>query len=202
MGGLNLLPTVERAIRLFSRFPGFGRKSAQRLVYHFLRQQKDEIGQLITVLEDLKRQVRPCMICFNLAESDKCVICADPSRDTEILCVVEEPQDLQAIESTHLFKGLYHVLGGHLSPLDNVGPEELHLAQLEHRLKNNSFRELILATNPTIEGDATAHYVAQLAQPWVKIMTRLGLGLPMGGELEYVDESTLYQALAGRRHYI
>ncbi|MBF0369947.1 MAG: recombination protein RecR [Magnetococcales bacterium] len=195
------LPTVERTIIQLARFPGVGKKSAQRMVYHLLRQGREETGQLIDSLERLRDRVRPCGICFNLAEEDLCRICRDPGRLSAHLCIVEEPADLIAIENAGLFKGHYHVLGGQLSPLDGIGPDELHMEELEKRLVRGGITELIIATNPTVAGEATAHYVAQLAKPSVERITRLAYGLPMGGELEYLDESTLYQALAGRRDY-
>ncbi|MBF0625156.1 MAG: recombination protein RecR [Magnetococcales bacterium] len=195
------LPSVERVVSLFVRFPGVGRKSAQRMIHHLLRQGPEEMDQLIRSLEALRRNVRACRVCFNLAEAELCRICADPKREPDVICVLEEAADLMAIERAGLYRGLYHVLGGRLSPLDGMGPEELHLDALERRLREGQVREVVVATNPTVEGEATAHYVAQLAQPLVAKVTRLAYGLPMGGELEYLDESTLYQALAGRRDY-
>ncbi|MBF0138290.1 MAG: recombination mediator RecR [Magnetococcus sp. DMHC-1] len=195
------LPSVTKAVALFSRFPGVGRKSAQRMVQHLLRREQSEINLLIQALEGLREKVRPCTVCHNLAEADLCWICADRQRDQTMLCVLEEASDLLAMEKAGLFRGVYHVLGGRLSPLDGVGPEQLHFAALTARLHQGRIAELIIATNPTVEGEATAHYVAQMAEPLVGKVTRLAYGLPMGGELEYLDESTLYQALAGRRKF-
>lgn len=195
------LPSVERVVTLLARFPGIGRKSAQRMVHYLLRQGPAETELLERALCSLREQVRPCSRCFNLAEGPLCWVCADARRDTSLLCVVEEPADLQAMERAGLFTGLYHVLGGRLSPLDGMGPDQLHLAELAERLAAGAVREVIIATNPTVEGEATAHYVAQLVQPLVGQVSRLAYGLPMGGELEYLDESTLYQALAGRRGF-
>ncbi|MBF0125770.1 MAG: recombination protein RecR [Magnetococcales bacterium] len=195
------LPSLERAANLLTRFPGVGPKSAKRMVYHLLRQGHQATGELIMALDALRENIRPCAVCYNLAEGEQCWICSDPLRDGRRICVVEEPSDLMAMEKAGLFKGLYHVLGGRLSPLDGVGPDELHLAALEARLLGGEVVELIVATNPTVEGEATAHFVAQLAEPLVPQVTRLAYGLPMGGELEYLDESTLYQAMAGRRDF-
>ncbi|MEO5330492.1 MAG: recombination mediator RecR [Magnetococcus sp. YQC-5] len=195
------LPSLERAVLLLARLPGIGPKSARRMVYHLLRQGSGATGELITALTLLRDNIRHCDICFNLAEGHRCWICDDPRRDAARICVVEEPSDLMAMEKAGIFKGLYHVLGGRLNPLDGVGPNELHLAALESRLTTGTVVELIVATNPTLEGEATAHFVAQLAEPLVPQVTRLAYGLPMGGELEYLDDSTLYQAMAGRRNF-
>lgn len=195
------LPSVERTVSLFSRFPGVGPKSAQRMVHHLLRRGREEVGQLVDALQNLCDNVTLCSLCHNLAEGDLCWICASAQRDATVLCVLEEPLDLLAIEKAGLFDGRYHVLGGRLNPLGGVGPENLNLTTLESRLRTGGVLELILATNPTVEGEATAHYVAQMAHPLVQRITRLAHGIPMGGELEYLDESTLYQALAGRRDF-
>ncbi|MBF0191167.1 MAG: recombination protein RecR [Magnetococcales bacterium] len=195
------LPSLERAVVVLSRFPGVGPKSARRMVYHLLRRGPDAIRELLDALEGIGARIRSCERCHNLSEGLLCWICADPARDPTRICVVEEPSDLLAMEKAGLFKGVYHVLGGRLSPLDGVGPDALHLASLESRLSDGGFVELIVATNPTVEGEATAHFVAQLAEPLVSRVTRLAHGLPMGGELEYLDESTLYQAMVGRRDF-
>ncbi|MBF0176603.1 MAG: recombination protein RecR [Magnetococcales bacterium] len=195
------LPSVAKAVEMFSRFPGVGRKSAQRMVQHLLRRERSDMDLLILALEGLRDKVRPCTVCFNLAEGKLCWICADQQRDQNTLCLLEETSDLLAMEKAGAFRGVYHVLGGRLSPLDGVGPEDLHFATLTQRLQQRPVRELIIATNPTVEGEATAHYAVQIAQPLVGKVTRLAYGLPMGGELEYLDESTLYQALAGRREF-
>ncbi|WP_130470793.1 recombination mediator RecR [Candidatus Magnetaquicoccus inordinatus] len=195
------LPAVEQAIVLLSRFPGVGRKSAQRMVHYLLRQGPEAIEQLRMALLQLSEQIRSCSICHNLAQGELCWICQDPRRDASQLCVLEEAMDLLAVEKAAFFRGCYHVLGGRLNPLAGIGPEHLHLDSLEERLRSGTVKELIIATNPTVEGEATAHFVAQMALPWVERITRLAYGMPMGGELEYLDESTLYQALAGRRPF-
>ncbi|MBF0161799.1 MAG: recombination protein RecR [Magnetococcales bacterium] len=195
------LPSVERAIQLFVRFPGIGRKSAQRMIHHLLRRERGEVEQLLQALQALADRVGHCAICHNLAEAEQCWICSDTRREAHLLCIVEEPMDLLSIERAGLFRGRYHVLGGRLNPLGGVGPEQLNLATLESRLRAGQTTELIIATNPTVEGEATAHYVNQMAAPLVSRVTRLAYGMPMGGELEYLDESTVYQALAGRRNF-
>ena len=195
------LPSVERAVNLLSRFPGVGRKSSQRMVHHLLRRGRDEIGQLVQSLQALSDNVSVCTLCYNLAEDDLCWICSNPQRDPTLLCVIEEPMDLIALERSGVFNGCYHVLGGRLNPLGGIGPDELNVASLEARLRAGCIEELIIATNPTVEGEATAHFVAQLAHPLTQRVTRLAYGMPMGGELEYLDESTLYQALSGRRNF-
>lgn len=195
------LPSVDRVVALFSRFPGVGAKSAQRMVYHLLRQGRGETEALVGALQGLRDNVGRCSVCHHLAEGGLCGICSDQRRDRSVLCVVEESSDLLAIERAGLFRGHYHVLGGRLSPLDGIGPEHLAFAALEARLATGGIGEVIVATNPTVEGEATAHYVGQLVQPHCDRITRLAYGLPMGGEMEYLDESTLYQALAGRRAF-
>lgn len=198
---MNGLPSLEKAIAAFSRFPGIGRKSAQRMAFYLLREGEEAYAALIGAVTEMAARIRPCAICHNMAEEEVCWVCADPGRDDGLLCVVEEPSDLWAIERAGLYRGRYHVLGGRLNPLAGVAPEQLNFHTLEARLRANPPREIILATNPTVEGDATAHYTARVAQPHVERITRLAQGLPAGGELEYLDESTLYQAMAGRRIY-
>lgn len=195
------LPSVERAIDMLSRFPGVGRKSSQRMVHHLLRRGPEEVGQLVHALQALCDNVGHCSLCHNLAEDDLCWICGNVQRDAALLCVLEEPMDLMAVEKAGFFNGLYHVLGGRLNPLGGMSPEDLNLETLESRLREGRVTELIIATNPTVDGEATAHYVAHMAHPLVQRITRLAYGMPMGGELEYLDESTLYQALAGRRKF-
>ncbi len=195
------LPTVERAVRVFSRFPGVGPKSAQRMIYHLLRAGRGDVEQLVASLTALKDNVKSCRVCHNMAEGDTCWVCDDPKRDDSLLCVLEESSDLLAFEKAGFFRGVYHVLGGRLNPLDGVGPDELYMESLRLRLEAGRIQELVIATNPTVEGEATAHFVAQMAHATGCKVTRLAYGLPMGGELEYLDESTLYQALAGRREF-
>lgn len=190
-------PAVERLISELSKLPGVGPRTAQRLTFHLLRLRPDEVMPLAAAITEVKEKIGFCSRCFNLAEGDLCTICADPRRDARLLCVVEQPFDVVTIERTHEFHGYYHVLGGALSPIDGVDPEDLHLAELLARVSDD-VTEVIVATNPTMTGEATALYIADLLPTRVRV-TRLASGLPVGGDLEYADELTLGRALAGRR---
>jgi len=182
-----------------ARLPGIGRKTALRLTYHLLKQPRARSVRLAEVLATLADRVRPCARCFNLTEEELCSICRDPRRDQSIICTVEEASDIGAIERAGEFRGVYHVLGGRLSPLDGVGPEDLTVAQLVGRVTESGVREVILATNPSVEGEATALYVQEsLAGTGVRV-TRIARGLPVGGDLEYADGVTIAQALTARR---
>ena len=183
-----------------SRLPGIGRKTALRLTYHLLRQPADQTRRLATALVTLGERIHPCEKCFNLTEDEVCSICRDPRRDAEVICVVEQASDISAIERAGEFRGHYHVLGGRLSPLDGVGPDDLTVTQLVHRVAGpESVREIILATNPSLEGEATALYVqGQLAALGITV-SRIARGLPVGGDLEYADGVTIAQALSARR---
>ena len=191
-------PPVERLITEFSKLPGIGPRTAQRLTFHLLRQRPDEVLPLAAAIVEVKEKIGFCTRCFNLAEGELCTICADPRRDPRMLCVVEQPFDVVTIERTREFHGYYHVLGGALSPIDGVDPEDLHMAELLARV-DDDVTEVIVATNPTMTGEATAMYVADLLPERVRV-TRLASGLPVGGDLEYADELTLGRALAGRRN--
>jgi recombination protein RecR len=183
----------------FARLPGIGRKTALRLTYHLLKQKPEQSRRLADALATLSDRIRPCERCFNLTEAPLCAICADPRRDQATVCAVEEASDIMAIERAGEFRGTYHVLGGRLSPLDGVGPEDLTVAQLVRRVTDGAVREVIVATNPSLEGEATALYVQrQLAAAGVRV-TRIARGLPVGGDLEYADGVTIAQALAARR---
>ena len=188
---------VERLITEFSKLPGIGPRTAQRLTFHLLRLRPDEVLPLAAAIVEVKEKIGFCTRCFNLAEGELCTICADPRRDPRQLCVVEQPFDVVTIERTREFHGYYHVLGGALSPIDGVDPEDLHMAELLTRV-DDDVTEVIVATNPTMTGEATAMYVADLLPERVRV-TRLASGLPVGGDLEYADELTLGRALAGRR---
>lgn len=196
-------PTVQKLIDELSKLPGVGPKTAQRLTFHLLKLPPEEALPLAQALIDVKETVRFCSRCFNLTEQELCAICLDGSRDPFTICVVEEPADIISIERTHEYRGLYHVLGGALSPLDGIGPQKLRLAELSERVRTEGTREVIVATNPTMAGEATAFYIAEDLQPLVAAgtlrITRPAAGLPMGGDLEYADEVTLARALAGRR---
>lgn len=194
------MSVIDELVGEFARLPGIGRKTALRLTYHLLKRPQDEIQRLARALENVASRVRRCTICGNLTETDPCELCSNPRRDRSVLCVVEEASDIGAIERTGAFQGLYHVLGGRLSPLEGIGPEELRIAPLIARLQNGeSVREVIVATNPSVEGEATALYLQRLIQPYGARVTRLARGMPVGGDLEYTDGVTIAEALAGRR---
>jgi recombination protein RecR len=190
---------AERLIEALQRLPGIGPKTAQRLTFFLLKRPEGEVVELSEALAQLKARIRYCTICFNVTEEDPCRICGDPARDQRVLCVVEEPNDLLALERTGEFKGRYHVLLGALSPLDGIGPEDLKVRELLARLEAQGVEELILATNPSVEGEATAIYLAKLLKPLAVRITRIARGLPVGGDLEYADQVTLTKALEGRR---
>lgn len=196
---LDSIPSLARLIAELAKFPGIGRKTAARLAFFILRQPAAEAQALAGAILDLKAKVRFCSTCFNITESDPCPLCTDPGRDDTILCVVEEPQDLIAVERSHSFRGRYHVLHGALSPLDGIGPEALKITELLTRLKGGTVREVLVATNFSVEGEATALYLAQLIRPLGVRVTRLAYGIPMGSDLEYVDEATVNRAVEGRR---
>jgi len=197
----NLAPPLERAVHELSKLPGIGRKTAQRLVFHLLKQPRDEALSLARAITELRELIRFCTVCFNLADAELCPICADPRRERDLLCVVEEPTNLMALERAVCYRGLYHVLGGSLAPLKDVGPEQLHVRELMERVREGQFREVIMATNPNVEGEATAVYVSRLLAPLGATVTRLAQGLPAGGDLEYTDQLTLKRALEGRRSF-
>ena len=189
---------VERLIEQLCRLPGIGPKSASRLAFHLLSVPRSDAVELARAIVELKDKVRFCSICFNISEGEVCSICSDPRRDESLLCVVEEPRDVTAVERTGRFRGRYHVLGGAISPIDGVGPEELRLEELVRRLRTGESSEVIVATNPNAEGEATALYLAQLIRPLGIRVTRIASGLPVGGDLEYADEITLGRAMEGR----
>ncbi len=190
---------LARLIQEFTRLPGIGPKTAQRLAFFVLRMEERDVLSLATALADAKRKIGRCSVCFNLADSQPCHICRDLKRDQSTLCVVEEANDLVAMEKTRTYSGLYHVLEGALSPLEGVGPEALRLPELLKRVKGGQVKEVILATNPTVEGEATAMYIARLLKPLGLKITRIARGVPVGGDLEYADEVTLARSLEGRR---
>jgi recombination protein RecR len=190
-------PSVERLINELTRLPGIGPRSAQRLAFHILRQRPEQVLPLAEAIVEVKARIGFCRRCFNLAEGELCTVCADTRRDAGVVCVVEQPADIVPVERTGEFRGLYHVLGGALSPLDGVDPDDLHISELVARV-DDSVREVILATNPTMTGEATAMYIAEQLPARVRV-TRLASGLPVGGDLEYADELTLGRAFTGRR---
>jgi recombination protein RecR len=190
---------VQDLIDELGRLPGVGPKSAQRIAFHLLAADPVDVRRLITALTEVKEKVRFCRICGNVAEQEECRICRDPRRDLSIICVVEESKDVVAIEKTREFHGRYHVLGGAISPIEGIGPDDLRVKELLARLADDAIVELILATDPNLEGEATATYLARLVKPMGLRVTRLASGLPVGGDLEYADEVTLGRAFEGRR---
>jgi recombination protein RecR len=190
---------VQDLIDELGRLPGVGPKSAQRIAFHLLAADPADVHRLAAALTRMKNEVRFCKTCGNVAEGEECKICRDPRRDQAIICVVEEPKDVVAVEKTREFRGRYHVLGGAISPIDGIGPDDLRVRELMQRLADGSVTELILATDPNLEGEATATYLARLVKPMGLAVTRLASGLPVGGDLEYADEVTLGRAFSGRR---
>jgi recombination protein RecR len=191
-------PSVEKLVAQLTRLPGIGQRTAQRLAFHILQRPADEALALAAALIEVKERVRFCRECGNLTEEEICAICLDPRRDRTTICVVEQPVDVVSLERTHEYRGLYHVLGGALSPLDGVDPGDLRIDELIHRVAVTAVQEVVLATNPTMTGEATAAYLADRLREKVRV-TRLASGLPVGGDLEYADEVTLGRALSGRR---
>ena len=196
---LGSLPSFARLEAELSKLPGIGSKTAARLAFHLLRASQQDAEALAGALLDMKRKVRFCSRCFNIAENKLCAICSDDRRDAERLCIVEEPQDLLAIERSHAFNGLYHVLHGALSPLDGIGPEDLKIPQLQERLAVEPISEVLVATNFSVEGEATALYLAHICKQQGMRVTRLAHGIPTGSDLEYIDAGTVQQAVDGRR---
>jgi recombination protein RecR len=197
----NLAPPLERVISELCKLPSIGRKTAQRLAFHLLKAPEEDARALAQVIGELRSLIRFCRDCFNLSDAELCPVCSDTRRDRSVLCIVEEASNLIAVERTGAYHGLYHVLGGALSPLKDVGPEQLHVRELMDRLGSSQFQEIILATNPDVEGEATAVYLSRLIQPLEIRITRLAQGLPAGSDLEYTDDLTLTRALEGRRSY-
>lgn len=192
---------ITRLIGELSKLPGIGPKTAARLAFHLLKLPLEEIESLAEALLDLKRKVRFCSVCQNITDQDPCSICSDPSRDSSVICVVEKPLDVISIERTRSYQGLYHVLHGMISPLEGIGPEDLKIEELLRRLEEGEVREVILALNPSPEGETTSHYLYRLISPLGIKVTTLARGLPTGGELEFADELTISQALRGRREF-
>jgi recombination protein RecR len=189
--------SIEQLAEQFAQLPGIGRKTAHRLALYVLKMEREEVSALAQALVNVKDRVRYCSVCSNITENDPCAICSNPKRDRSAICVVEEPNDVLALERTHEFKGLYHVLGGALSPLDGIGPDDLRVKELLPRVKNG-IEEVILALNPNVEGETTTLYLSKLLKPLGITVTRIARGLPMGSDLEFADEATLSRALEGR----
>lgn len=193
-------PSVETLIDEFAKLPGIGRKTAQRLAFHVLNLPKEDADKLAQAIMSAKQTIHLCPKCQNLTDEALCPICADETRDTSTICVVADPKDVLAFEKTREYHGLYHVLHGTISPLNHVGPDDLHIRELLHRVAEEDVHEVILATNPDTEGEATAMYLARLLKPFQIRVTRLAYGIPVGGQLEYIDEVTLMRALNGRQN--
>ncbi|MFM7463231.1 MAG: recombination mediator RecR [Actinomycetota bacterium] len=190
---------IQSLIDELGRLPGIGPKSAQRIAFHVIQSERSDIERLVEVLRTVRERVKFCTICGNISEENECVICRDPRRDGSLICVVEESKDVVAIERTREFKGRYHVLGGAISPIDGVGPDQLRIKELLGRLQDADVVEVIIATDPNLEGEATATYLSRLIKPLGVEVSRLASGLPVGGDLEYADEVTLGRAFEGRR---
>ena len=192
-------PALQKLIDELGKLPGVGPKSAQRIAFHLIKIPEQDALSLADAIQQAKQKVRFCETCFNMSDEAICEICSDSQRDSSLVCVVEEPRDIVALERTREYKGLYHVLQGAINPIDGVGPEQLKIRELLERLKGNTLQEVILCTNPNIEGEATAMYLAKLIEPLGIQVSRIASGLPVGGDLEYADELTLGRALEGRR---
>lgn len=195
--GYNVVP-LTRLIEQFEKLPGLGKKSAQRLAFYVLNMPQEKADEFTNAIITARKTIKKCSVCQNLTDNEKCEICSDKSRDNQTICVVERPKDVIAFEKTKEYNGVYHVLHGLISPIDNIGPNEIHIKELLSRISTDDVKEVIMATNPTVEGEATAMYIARLLKPLGVKTTRLAYGIPVGGELEYADEVTLYRALQGR----
>lgn len=192
-------PPVTRLIDELKRLPGIGQKTAQRLAFFLLRSDRDQAIALSDAIREAKERIHGCSVCNNITDTDPCFFCSSPSRNKSLICVVEEATNIQAVEKTRQFSGMYHVLGGSLSPLQGIGPDQLHIKSLIERLKGGNVEEIIIATNPTAEGEATAVYLSKLIKPLGVRVTRIAMGIPVGSDLEYADEVTMLKAMEGRR---
>jgi len=202
------IKSIQNLIDSFEKLPGIGPKTAQRLTFYLLHVPQSDLDEFGQAVQNLKKKTKTCSLCFNIAESDPCPICTDPAREKSTICIVEQPLDVLVLEKMGVYKGLYHVLHGAINPLENIGPEELHIYDLLPRLKNGKIQEIIIATNPTMEGEATAMYINQLIRKNRKDqidqnikISRIGRGLPTGADLEYADQTTLSKAFEGRRDF-
>ena len=193
------VPPLEILIEQFAKLPGIGRKTATRLAFHVLNSSTEDAKAFANAITNAKEQVKLCKICQNITDTETCSLCESPKRDKSVICVTESPKDVISIEKTNEYHGLYHVLHGAISPMDNIGPNDIKIPELLERLKDDTVKEVIMATNPTIEGEATAMYIAKLIKPFGIKVTRIAHGIPVGGDLEYADEITLTKAMEGRR---
>lgn len=196
---MNFIAPVSKLIDEFSKLPGIGRKTAQRLAFHVLSLREDQAFNLANAIVEAKRKTKFCSVCFNITDVDPCIFCTNEKRDQSIICVVESSKDVIAIERTREYKGLYHVLHGAISPMDGIGPDDIRIKELIQRLSDTTIKEIIVATNPTIEGEATAMYLSRIISPLGIDVSRIAHGIPIGGDLEYADEVTLSKSLEGRR---
>ena len=192
-------PSIEKLIEAFEKLPSIGHKTAARLAFHMLNSSEEEINNFVNAITNAKKNLKYCSKCFNISDTDPCIICSNPKRDESIICVVEDVRDIIAMERTHEFNGVYHVLHGSISPMNGVGPDDIKVKELLARLTDGKVKEIILATNPRVEGEATAMYLSKLIKPLGIKVTRIARGIPVGGDLEYTDEVTLSKALEGRR---
>ncbi len=192
-------PSIEKLIESFERLPSIGHKTAVRLAFHMLDLSKEETEEFINSIINAKEKLKYCSNCYNISDTDPCPICSSPKRDNSVICVVEDVRDVMAMERTHEFKGVYHVLHGTISPMNGIGPEDIKIKELLNRIANNDIKEIIIATNPRVEGEATAIYISKIIKPLGIKVTRIAHGIPVGGDLEYTDEVTLSKALEGRR---
>lgn len=191
-------PTIEKLIESFEKLPSIGHKTAIRLAFHVLQQNNNETEEFIQSIKDAKTKLKYCETCYNISDTNPCQICGNPKRDQSLICVVEDVKDIIAMEKTHEFNGTYHVLHGSISPMNGIGPEDIKIKELLQRLQENQIKEIILATNPRVEGEATAMYLSKIIKPLGIKVTRIAHGIPVGGDLEYTDEITLMKALEGR----
>ena len=192
-------PSIEKLIESFERLPSIGHKTAIRLAFHMLDLNEEETNEFINSITEAKSKLKYCSTCFNIADTDPCPICANPKRDASLICVVEDVRDIIAMERTNEFRGVYHVLHGTISPMNGVGPEDIKIKEILDRIRDNDIKEIIIATNPRVEGEATSIYLSKLIKPLGVKVTRLAHGIPVGGDLEYTDEVTLMKAMEGRR---
>lgn len=193
--------SVERLVNRLARLPGVGRKSAARIAFHILKMDKEAAYELADTIREVKDRVGHCSICYNISETDPCRVCSSPDRQQDVICVVEESSDAAAMDKVEGFGGLFHILGGRLSPLDGIGPDDLRIKELIERIRGSEVREVIIATNPNVEGEATAVYISRLVRPLEIRVTRIARGLPVGSDLEYADSATLSRALEGRQQF-
>ncbi len=192
-------PSIEKLIESFEKLPSIGHKTAARLAFYILNSSKEETEEFVSSIINAKKNLKYCSCCFNISDTDPCTICGNPKRDKDVICVVEDVRDIIAMEKTHEFKGVYHVLHGSISPMNGIGPDDIKIKELLARLMDGKVKEVILATNPRVEGEATAMYISKLIKPLGIKVTRIAHGIPVGGDLEYTDEITLTKALEGRR---